>query len=210
MSNTGSKKRPGAPKRAAEFLERLLPDSDEQSGTAFADRKTKLQTARKMGVAYDRATKVFDRIEEELDKEEESIEQREWDDRDKRRESDQSARERAEIRADRRQQVWVEERRKAMRHRDWLLVLTAVTTLAAIGLAYLAVKYNQVEFVGASMFSTALSGVQVYVMRWLQGPREEEATVGPTPVEPPPFKWSVLDLQREVEDESLRPRSLRN
>jgi hypothetical protein len=225
VSNTGSKRRsgaaekgaprkagasrrkkPGAPKRAAEILERLLPDTDEQSGTAAADRKTRLATAHKVGEAHVRATEVFDRIEEELDKEEQSAEQWEWEDRGRRRESDERSRERAEARADIRQQVWKEERQRAMRHQDWLLVLTIVTTLAAIALAYLAVKHDQIEFIGAAGFSALLSGIEVYVLRWIQGPRDEEtAAGGATPVEPPPFRWSVLDLQQEVEDERLSP-----
>jgi hypothetical protein len=201
------RKKSAAPKRAAEFLERLLPDTDEQSGTAAADRKTRLATAHKVGKAHVRATEVFDRIEEELDKDEQSAEQWEWEDRGRRRESDERSRERAEARADMRQEVWREERQRAMRHQDWLLVLTIVTTLAAISLAYLAVKHDQIEFIGAAGFSALLSGIEVYVMRWIQGSRDEVAAAGDaTPVEPPPFKWSVLDLRREVEDERLSPR----
>jgi len=196
-------KKGNAPKRAAEFLERLLPDSDEQSGTAAADRKTRRATAHKMGVAYARATKLFDRIEEELDKDEQSAEEWEWEDRGKRRESDERSRERAEARADIRQEVWVEERHKAMRHQDWLLALTVVTTLAAIVLVYLAIEHNQIELIGASIFSTLLSGAEVYVMRWIRGPREGAAAVDGIPVEPPPFRWGVLDLQREDEDEEV-------
>lgn len=226
MSNTGSKRRSeagaekgvprktraprrkksAAPKRAAELLDRLLPDTDEQSGTAAADRKTRLAAAHKVGEAHLRATEAFDRIEEELDKDEQSAEQWEWEDRGRRRESDERSRERAEARADVRQEVWREERQRTMRHRDWLLVLTFVTTLAAIALAYLAVKHDQIEFIGAAGFSALLSGIEIYVMRWIQGPRDEEAAAGDTtPVEPPPFRWSVLDLQREVEDERLSP-----
>lgn len=194
-------KRPGAPKRAAEFLERLLPETDEQSGTAFADRQTRRQTAHKMGITFDRAIQAFDRLEESLDKEEEGedFKRRRWDDRRSRRESDESARERAETRADIRQGVWVEERQRAMRQRDVLLALSVVTTLAAIALAYLAVKHSQIEYVGAAMFSTVLSGVEVLFMRGLGG-SQEAAEVGQTPVEPPPFRWSALDLQREFQE----------
>jgi hypothetical protein len=200
-------KRPGAPKRAAEFLERLLPESEEQSGTAFADRKTRRQTAHKMGVAFDHATQVFGRIEEELDKDEESVEQLEWADRGKRRESDERARERGEDRADMRQVVWVEERRRAMRRRDVLLGLTVVTTLAAIALLYLAVEHNQVEFAGASAVSAALPGLGALFMRWIRGSQEEATAVGEAAVEPPPFRWSVLDLQPEIEEgEEEEPR----
>lgn len=192
-----SKRKGGAPKRAAEFLDRLLPDTDEQSGTAYADRKTRLKTAHKMDYTFDRAVKTFDRIEEELDKNEETVEQREWNDRDRRRRSDEEARCAGEVRKDIRLVVEVEERRRALRHKDVLLGLTAVTTLAAVALAYLAVSHNRIEYAGVSAFSTLLSGVEVYVMRLITWPQEGRGTSVDAG---PPFRWSVLEFFSEVEE----------
>jgi hypothetical protein len=198
------KRKATASKRATEFLDSLLPETDEQSGTAFADRKAKRQIAHKMGVAYERVTQAFDWIEE-FGKDEDALEPREWDDRDKRRRSDEKSRVRAENRADVRQMVLVEERRRAMRQQDWLLGLTTVTVLAAIVLAYLAVTHNQIEFAGASMFTFLLSGGEVLTLRWLRNPPGDPPAPGGSPVEPPPFKWSVVDVQPEVESEGRSP-----
>jgi len=197
----GSKRRSkatgGAPQKAAEFFDRLLPDSDEQSGTAYADRKARLKSVHKADYTFDRAVKAFDRIEEELDKNEQTVEQREWTDRDRRRESDEEARQRREIRKDLRTVVEVEERRRAIRHKDILLGLTVISTVAAVVLAYLAVKYGQVAYVGVSAFTTALSGAGVFA--YFRGPQADSAES--IEAEEPQFRWSVLDLQAEVEPE---------
>jgi hypothetical protein len=197
----GSKRRSkatgGAPQKAAEFFDRLLPDSDEQSGTAYADRKARLKSVHKADYTFDRAVKAFDRIEEELDKNEQTVEQREWTDRDRRRESDEEARQRREIRKDIRTVVEVEERRRAIRHKDILLGLTVIATVAAVVLAYLAVKYDQVAYVGVSAFTTALSGAGAFA--YFRGPQADSAEN--IEAEEPQFRWSVLDLQTEVEPE---------
>jgi hypothetical protein len=221
VSGTGSKKRtasprskgggpsrarkPAAPKRAAAFLESLLPDTDEQSGTAYADRKTKQQTAHRMGVAFERATRLFNRIEEELEKDEDTAVRRGWDDRSKRRSSDEKSRVRAENRADVRLMVWVEERRRAMRRQDWLVALATLTTLGAFVLACLALVHNQIGFAGASIFTMLITGGKAFTWRWLRTPTEDSAMVDETAIEPPPFKWSVVDVQPEVEPEQRSP-----
>ncbi|HEY3492834.1 MAG TPA: hypothetical protein VGK43_07765, partial [Solirubrobacterales bacterium] len=143
-----------------------------------------------------RAERVFDRIERALDEEEEGREDRVWNDRNRRRLSDEDARERSEDRADARLAVWVAERRRSMRHGDVLLALSVLTTLAAIALAYMAVKHNQVEYAGVSIFSTALSGVELFFMRVAHAERDEAVGI---PGEPPRFSWSVVDVQPEIE-----------
>lgn len=185
----------GLPNRAEEFLDLLLPESHEQSGPADADRRTRRSTAHRMGMALSRAERAFDRIERALDEEEESREDRVWNDRSRRRLSDEDSRERSEDRADVRLDVWVDERRRSMRHRDVLLGLIVLTTLAAIALAYMAVANEQVAYAGVSILSTALSGVGLFFVRVAQG---QEADGPGIPGEPPRFSWSVIELQPEV------------
>lgn len=224
MSNTGAKKRAagqvkgqrrksggGRPskkssgaQRAANFFGHLMPDTGEQSAEAYADRQTRRRVTHKAEDLFDRVAGAVSRAEAALEEEEAANAQQVWADRRSRRESDEEARRRGETRADIRQVVWAEERRREMRQRDFLLLLTAVTTLAAIALAYLAVKHSQIEYFGASMFTTAFSGL-VFVIRWIQGPRDGVAGVGQTPIEPPPFRWSMLDFQPEVEEEDYEP-----
>jgi hypothetical protein len=180
-------------------MDLLLPESHEQSGTANADRKTRRATVHKMESTFARADRVFDRIERALDEEEGNSEDRLWNDRNRRRLSDEDSRERSEDRADARLDIWMEERRRAMRQRDVLLGLSVLTTLAAIVLAYMAVKHNQVEYAGVSIFSTALSGVELFFMRVAQNRYDEADGI---PGEPPRFRWSVLELQPEVEEGS--------
>ncbi|MGN6216685.1 MAG: hypothetical protein ACTHN7_06990 [Solirubrobacterales bacterium] len=206
MANAGSKRKgatsrskSGAPKRAAEWLERLFPEADEQGGTAFADRQARRKTAHKMEQTFERAIGAFDAIEKAIDEDKASGEQREWEDRDRRRESDEHARQREESRKDIRLFVEVEERRRALRHRDVLLGLTVLTVVAAIVLAFLAVKHKEPGYAGVSVFSTVLSGCWVYLLRAVQP--KDEAARPPAPVaEAQPFRWSVLDFQVEVEE----------
>lgn len=186
-----------APKKAAEFLERLLPETDEQSGEAFADRQTRRKTAHKMDRTFDRAIQTFDRIEKELDKEEESVEQREWDDRDERRRSDERSREREEDRKDRRLDLEAEERRKAMTHKDVFLVLTVVTTVAAIVLAYMTAEAGRFGYTGVSVLGAILSNVFYRRLRWPSHATGPESTAPGARA----WRWSVLDLQGEVDEE---------
>lgn len=183
-------------------MELLYPEVDERSGTAFADRKSRLRLASKMERNLDYAGETFDRIHEELDKDEASVEQREWDDRDERRRSDEHAREREGDREDLRLVLEAKERLRALFHKDVLLALIVVTTLAAIGFAYLAVKHQQLGYAGASAFTTALSGCGVYVNRLLRWPAGTSADAVAAAPEPRPYRWSVLDLQVEVDEGS--------
>jgi hypothetical protein len=148
-----------------------------------------------MEMTYDRAIQVFDRIEEELDQDEASIEQREWDDREARRRSDEGSREREEDREDVRLELEVEERRQAMAHKNVFLWLTVLTTLAAIVLAYMAVKHEQVGYAGVSVFSTVLSGGFFRLMRRPSGQATDASSA------PQPYPWSVLVPRREVNGE---------
>jgi len=172
-------------------LELLYPEVDEQSGTAFADRKSRLRLASKMERNLDYAGETFDRIHEELDKDEASGEQREWDDRDERRRSDERARGREEDRRDVRLELEVEERRV-------LLVLTVITTLAAIVLAYLAIKHERVGYAGVSILSALLSSGFLRLVRrpWAAVAGAAEGTLSSQP-----YRWSVLALQTEVDGE---------
>ncbi|HEY6730746.1 MAG TPA: hypothetical protein VI039_06945 [Solirubrobacterales bacterium] len=192
-------KQGGVPSKAETFMDMLLPEPDGQSGTAFADRRTRRSAVHKMEKTFARAEHAFDRIERALDEEEGMGEDRLWNDRNRRRLSDEDSRERSEDRADARLDVWIEERRRYMRQRDVLLGLSVLTTLAAIALAYMAVKHNQVEYAGVSIFSTALSGVELFFMRVAQDRYDE---VGAIPGEPPHFRWSVLEFQPEIEQTS--------
>lgn len=157
MSNAGAKRK-GAT-RAAEWLDLLLPESDEQSGTAFADRQTRRRTAHKIERTFDQAAETFHRIQEALDKEEAQAEQREWNDRDRRREFEERVREREEDRKDIRLGVEVGERRV-------MLGLVVFTVLAAVVLAFMAVQRKELGFAGASAFTT---GCWMYLLRSLLG-----------------------------------------
>jgi hypothetical protein len=182
-------------------LELLFPEVDERSGTAFADRKSRLRLAHKVERTLDYAGETFDRVHEEIDKNEEGLEQREWDDRDERRRSDEHSREREEDRKDLRLVLEAKERLRALLHKDVLLTLIVVTTLAAIAFAYLAVEHRQLGYAGASVFTTALSGCGVYASRLLRWPAGASADAAATALEPRPYRWSVLDLQVEVNEE---------
>lgn len=160
MSNAGAKKE-GA-KRAAQWLDLLLPESDAQSGTAFADRQTRRRTVHKIERTFDQAAETFHRIQKAIDEEEASNEQREWNDRDRRRESDERAREREENRKDIRLVVEVEEKRRALRRKDVILGLIVLTVLAAVVLAVMAVQQKELGFAGASAFTT---GCWMYLVR---------------------------------------------
>lgn len=157
MSNAGAKRKGAS--RAAEWLDLLLPESGEQSGTAFADRQTRRRTAHKIEQTFDQAAETFHRIQEAIDEEETRTEQREWNDRDRRREFEERVREREENRKDRRLGVEVEERRV-------ILGLVVVTVLAAVVLAFMAVQQKELGFAGASAFT---GGCGVYLLRSLLG-----------------------------------------
>jgi hypothetical protein len=193
----GSPKKSSGAQRAADFFGHLMPDTGEQSAEAYADRQTRRRVTHKAETLFDRVADAVSRAEAALEEDEATNAQQVWADRKKRRESDEEARRRGETRADIRQEIWAEERRRAMRQRDFLMLLSAATTLAAIWLAYLGVTHGQIEYFGASMFTTAFSGL-VFCFHRIQGPQDEAAGVGQTPIEPPPFRWSLLDFQPEV------------
>lgn len=145
-----------APKRAAEWLERLLPESDEQSGTNDADRKLRRKVGFKMDEAFDRAIGAFDAIERSLDEDAEDRDQydREW-----------HIVEREEDRKDIRLGLQVEDAQTSVRERNVLMFLTAVSVVAAIALAFVSVVQREPWFIGGSLISGLLSGGGVYVLR---------------------------------------------
>jgi|GEM_PF-3894408 len=115
-----------------------------------------------MEQAFDQMKETFGAIEEAIDEEKTSNEQREWTDRDRRRESDEHIRERVENRKDVRLEVEVEERRRALRRKDVMLGLIVFTVLAAVVLAFIAVQRKELGFAGASAFTT---GCVMYLLR---------------------------------------------
>lgn len=175
MSNAGAKTKGAS--RAAEWLDLLLPESGEQSGTAFADRQTRRRTVHKIERTFDQAAETFHRIQEALDEEEAHAEQREWNDRDRRRESEEHIREREENRKDIRLFVEVEERRRALRRKDVMLGLIVFTVLAAMVLAFMAVQRKELGFAGASVFTT---GCWMYLLRSLLGGGRQHSTSTPS------------------------------
>jgi hypothetical protein len=184
-------------KRAEAFLELLFPEVDERGGTAFADRKSRLRLAHKMERTIEYADETFDRIHEELDKDEASVEQREWDDRDERRRSDERARERAEDREDVRLGLEILEQGQVRAHKNVYLALAVAATATAIVLACVAVSQERAGFAGISLLNAVLSGVFFRLVR-----RPATASTATTAAVPDvqPWRWSVLDLQAEVED----------
>jgi hypothetical protein len=180
-------------------LELLYPEVDERSGTAFADRKSRLRLASKMERNLDYAGETFDRIHEELDKDEASVEQREWDDRDERRRSDERARERAEDREDVRLGLEILEQNQARAHRNVYLALAVLTILAAIVLLSIAVSQERAGFAGVSLLNAALSSVFFHLVR---RPPKTTTAAGDSASEARPWRWSVLDFQTEVDEES--------
>jgi hypothetical protein len=173
---------------------------------AFADRQTRRRTAHKMERAFDQMRETFAAIQEAIDEDETSNEQREWNDRDRRRESDEHVREREEDRKDIRLVVEVEERRRALRHKDVLLVLTVILVFAAIVLAFVAVKQKDLGYAGVSLFATLLSACGAYLIRAVQRPkRETEPADAGAPDPPQPFRWGILSFQSELEEEEGSP-----
>lgn len=177
----------------------MLPESGEQSGEAYADRQTRRKTAHKMDLTFDRAIQTFDRIESELEKDEASVEEREWDDRDERRRSDERARERADDREDVRLGLEILEQNQTRAHRNVFLALAVITTLAAIVLACIAVSQERAGFAGISLLNVALSGV---FFRLVRRPPKTSTAARDGAGEAQPWRWSVLDFQPEVDEES--------
>jgi hypothetical protein len=196
----------GSPaKRAAELLDRLLPEDDEQSGTSFSDRQLRRTIAHKMDQAYSRTVETFETIEEAVKAERAENDRQMWEDVTKRRESDEHVRLREENREDIRLVVEVEERRTEMRDksraRNLLMVLTAICVCAAVTLAFMTVHGGKPWYLGSSAFSGLLSaGGLFYLLRsmqWVQGRGapggdDEDATV--------PFEWSGLEPELSAEE----------
>jgi len=162
----------GAAQRAAELLERLLPQTELPSGTNYSDRQLKRQTVHEILGTQRRATEVFERIEAELDSEERKTgEQGGVDDEEQQRrlDAEDETRRSEEARQDLRLAVELEERltenRDRSRERNLVMLLTTLSVLATIVLAFIGALHDRPPFLGGSAIGFLLSGGGVYALR---------------------------------------------
>lgn len=159
----------GAAQRAAELLDRLLPETDLPSGTNYSDRQLKRQAVQEIRGTQRRAVEIFDRIEASLDEEKGRGESAADEERRKRRESDEEGQRNGELRENLRLAVEIEERmterRDKSRERNLLMLLTAFSVVATIALAFIAALRGEPPYFGGSAIGFLLSGGGVYVLR---------------------------------------------
>lgn len=160
--------------RAARFFDLLLPETELPSGTNYSDRQAKRTALQDFRRTLTRAEGTFERIDEALDAEEADRERRlEADDagaRD-RRELDLWVRENEEARTNLRLTLEIGERllvsRDTSRVRTLFMVLTAISVLATIGLAYLGALRGEPLYDGGSIVGALLSAGGIFTLRFL-------------------------------------------
>jgi hypothetical protein len=190
-----------APKRAAEWFERLLPEQEREAANNFSDRQLKRKAVHNANEVFGRAVGAFDAIERAIEDDDTALVQQRADiaDRVERRQSDEVAREREEIRKDIRVVVEVEERRRSMRQRDVLLALTVVSVLATIAIAFVTVKHREPWFLGGSLVTSLLSGGGIYLLRsgpWGKG----DVGAGTGEPEKATFRWTGLEYRPSADE----------
>lgn len=159
----------------AGVAEALLYDEEGQPANNASDRPLRRKTTHNINEMTVEARALIRRIEREIDQDGSELEQQRADneDRVKRREADEAVQEREADREDIRVMVEIEERRRAMRQRDVILVVTAFTAIATIVMAFVTVWRREPWPLGVTAATSVLWGGGLYLLRSLSGARRE-------------------------------------
>ena len=196
-----------AARRATEFLDSLLPETDKPSGTNFSDRQLKRATLHDVRNTQKRAVAVFDGIEKTLEADSENRDR--WEAQDehltKQRESDERARENHEVRENIRLALEIGERQTASRdtsrERHLFMALTTISVFATIALALISTLNAEPLLYGGSLLGFLLSGGGVYRLRALTSQSSDEEDDGAGAEEPENAVWGGLGIEDQTAEE---------